>query len=176
MTFLQGVTGVQVSLFHQMPFGFWFMNSISESFWNSDLTPVLACGHLNNVLTPRYCLYCETDFYLARRNAWKLGNHATKCCSPQLSTPTVLHLQGIHQIPSLLSSQLLQRQLAPQEWGRAQRTAGKQLLSPELWALMEKYLTVGPSWKGKGTETFICFSSGLLSLAPEAWPLNHPPN
>lgn len=175
MTFLQAFTGAEASLFHQMPFGFWCMNSISESFQNSDLTPEF--GHLNNVLTPWYCFYCERDFYhLAPRNAWKLANHATKCCSPQLSIPTVLHLQDIHQIFSLLSSQLLQVQLAPQERGRAQWTAGKQLLSPELWALKEKYMTVGPSWEGKGAETFICVSSGLLSLAPEAWPLNHPSN
>lgn len=177
MTFFQGPTGVKVSLFNQMLFGFWCMNSTSESFQNSDLTPALPFGHLNNVLTPQYYLSCERGFYhLTLRNSWKLGNHATKCCSPLLYIPTILNLQDMHQILSLLSSQLLQMQPAPQEWGRAQRTVGKQLLSSELWALKEKYLTTGPSWEGKETETFICISSGLLCLVPEAWTSNHPPH
>lgn len=39
------------------------MNSTSESFQNSDLTPALPFGHLNNVLTPQYYLSCERGFY-----------------------------------------------------------------------------------------------------------------
>lgn len=39
----------------------------------------LIFGHLNNVLTSWYCLYCERDIYhLAPRHAWKLGTMSQK--------------------------------------------------------------------------------------------------